>query len=933
MGQPRDVRWSDIEQAVQMRDPQFAELVVSYMEQDDPPEDRDEDSDETANVPQLSREAWTLRRLQQTAGRAALEHKPQAERQAIRAAAWQGLLAAPHPPPRLKLGQLLVELYETNGGWERAALIEVFSRARLGLGLWQGFKRIYKLAEARHDVEMFGVLAWRLDVVRQSPRKQNEISWGTLIYLRRRAWRYLRELGTSIPDVYPQFVVSVLRHYTANTSFNDCSISSQIWGHALVVGESDGIVSEPADEMKHWAFPEAWKRSADPLLRVLEDAQANEVCAFAIIGIREAFPELLRQLEPGYLVRLGEKRLASVHTFIVQILADRPEFHPSKLAELGLHDLVVSLLESPSSPARAYAIEYARAHAPELELELLLRLVEGASEPAALALERLQKLPARTIGLPALVRLLGTTRVHKLATKKIREAYTVDDLDAELFGTLYIGNRRQESFLTAWYREAKQEPPAALIRAVLERPQLALWRVRRILDELGKRPAREIGLDWIQTAVLDPRYRYKVAPWLEQGKVQGDDVDVEWLKGLVMRPDLRSTALTVLGNPQWVTPAQIGVPWLLAMLRQADPALRLFAHQHMLSHFAPEDFATGEGSGLDRLWGLLGGQAMPEAMRVFAAAYLRVHHPVLGPASAEARELDIKPRLTAAAYAFERVGPWLQDPRPDVRRFAADVADQEIGAWGDFELPYQLAASRYREPRTVGGQALLRLADPDVSPDRALPQTWLLASEVFALAESPHQSTREVALTMVRRHYAEIGGAEKLAWLMESPDREVRLFAVRLLWEKHRPRELGAVKQRDERAASPGPGERFDAPAALQSFLRTVLFGLPPGRMERREHGSEGEPDRPLSASDAKRRLIGVLRDVAVEDAGFAGVVLPVLDAFRHSAARGERDACLAALAALRRAHPALHVGLPESQIQVRTPRRKRWAIKEAPAS
>ena len=48
----------------------------------------------------------------------------------------------------------------------------------------------------------------------------------------------------------------------------------------------------------------------------------------------------------------------------------------------------------------------------------------------------------------------------------------------------------------------------------------------------------------------------------------------------------------------------------------------------------------------------------------------------------------------------------------------------------------------------------------------------------------PVKATREIALTLVRRHYERIGGARRLAWLMESPDREVRLFAVRLL---HRP--------------------------------------------------------------------------------------------------------------------------------------------------
>jgi len=37
--------------------------------------------------------------------------------------------------------------------------MEIFATARLGFGIWKAFKKIYKLAEERHDAAMFGVLA------------------------------------------------------------------------------------------------------------------------------------------------------------------------------------------------------------------------------------------------------------------------------------------------------------------------------------------------------------------------------------------------------------------------------------------------------------------------------------------------------------------------------------------------------------------------------------------------------------------------------------------------------------------------------------------------------------------------------------------------------------------------------------------------------
>ena len=84
-----------------------------------------------------------------------------------------------------------------------------------------------------------------------------------------------------------------------------------------------------------------------------------------------------------------------------------------------------------------------------------------------------------------------------------------------------------------------------------------------------------------------------------------------------MRPRLRSMALDVLGNPKLVTPARVGLPWLLAMVRQADQSLHGFAHRYMLEHFSPADFgaASGSGSGLDKLWALAAGSDEPETVR------------------------------------------------------------------------------------------------------------------------------------------------------------------------------------------------------------------------------------------------------------------------------------------------------------------------------
>jgi len=186
-----------------------------------------------------------------------------------------------------------------------------------------------------------------------------------------------------------------------------------------------------------------------------------------------------------------------------------------------------------------------------------------------------------------------------------------------------------------------------------------------------------------------------------------------------------------------------------------------------------------------------------------------------------------------------------------------------------------------------------------------VPEAWLDGRRLFQLAESRHKAAREVALTLIRRLYDRVGGAERLAWLMDSPERDVRLFAVRLFWDRHRPRALPAdFAPRRATTAALGT-QRFADLEAMRQFARTVLFGLPPGRIGERDPIVEGAPapERALPASIAKRRLIEALRDVALDEVELARAIAPVLREFTESTAKGEWHASVQALTALRAHH------------------------------
>jgi hypothetical protein len=193
----------------------------------------------------------------------------------------------------------------------------------------------------------------------------------------------------------------------------------------------------------------------------------------------------------------------------------------------------------------------------------------------------------------------------------------------------------------------------------------------------------------------------------------------------------------------------------------------------------------------------------------------------------------------------------------------------------------------------------MQAGEPDASRELALTIDELDAAQIFSMTESRKRSTRDVAMELIRKHYARIGGAERLGWLMQSADREVRLFAVRLLWEKHRPRSIPRAWKPAKGTVELGDGT-FPDVEALRDLLRRLLFMIPPLRSA---EAVETQHARKLPASVAKKHVIEIVRDFGVTDAAFAALVAPVLGEFTGSMAKGEWSACLAALVSFRAAH------------------------------
>lgn len=951
-----EVSFSDLQRAIAGNDSQLPELLLRYLEQDDPepgapevmtpeqldarvaaraaastgvedPDDSDDaiDDDLFDDWPSPPSDAFTLSSLRQAVASYALRRKTATERKHTRREAFARAVQSPHAPPRLALGDLLIEVYRSGEPLGRAALLTAFTTGELGWGIWKAVKSIYKLAEAQLDFEMFGALAFRFDSMAALPYKRGEIDQGTIVYLRRRAWRYLRLLGQAVPDAFPEVAVEVLRHYPSGHR-TPTWVAGQIWMHKKLRHASSPISFSAPSQADVCAFPESWKLAPAPSLRLLELSANREVCAFAIAQLRAHHALTLRAVATGWIDRLGRRPVDAVQSFAVALLKDHPDGHPSKLRQLGLHDMVLGLLRSGAEDARSYALEYARSYATDLASEEWIALVEdGVPAVQELAVAKLEPLSGAEISLPGLVRLLVCPASYGLAVRKIKESFSARDLDAELFLRIASGEKRLQEFVIELFNAGNLAIPAGHWKHAIERGQITRW----ALQELGKRSADDIGVEWIRRKLEVPELTEAISKWLDAGMLSGAQLEIEWVRSLVMRPRLRALALRLLSQRALIAPSRVGLSWLLELARSPDEELAQFAHRFLLGNFAPDDFADASaapqagGSGRERLWELLAGAAQPESVRAFAASYLKAHHPSIGPELAEVKSLGIAPRLAHDDYSIDRIRPLLEDGRADVRRFAVAITKEELVRWGDVALLYTMASSRQREPRVAGCELLLEIgaAGPEVD---AVPASWLDGQRLFALAESAHKGTRETALTLVRRSYEQVGGAERLGWLMESAEREVRLFAVRLFWDKHRPRARPEDWQPSKEVGVLTRTTRFRDLMTLRQFVRDVLFGLPPGRLEKRDVPAASEtgkaragrvlPERPLAASIAKARLIETLRALAIEDREFAAAVAPVWGEFMHSQAKGERHAALAALAAVRAAHPELgDLGLPKA--------------------
>ena len=896
------IKLADLERLRDADAPDLAAAIRAFVEQGEP--------ERTEALPDDAMTLDTLRAALAQARRS----RSKKDRQSRAHETWKRYLGqdASLLAPQIGLAELVVALYEKKTPVARAAMLILATEAPLVFGLWGGLKRVFKRAEKDFDHEIFAALAVQFDRAASGTVARGDVGRGTLVYLRRRASRVLRLLGRASPELYPDLAAEILRRYPLDATHWSSAIAGSI------IASSSKKWGAPRDLAKDKKFRapylEAWKRSPEPLMLILETCQSDMAASFAISGLRELHPEMFRSLSPEWLARLAYRPLSSTHEFLVDLLEGSPQLHQGNIASLGLKDAVLRLLVSPSPKARKYAIDYARGHATDLPVERLVDLLDeaGTYQDTVTFLFGLitARRPARGLGLVLLGRLLRHVSTKPFAATVLETEFDKKEITPDfLRDALFAPEAGRRGWWAESFIESKLGPtelPVSFWLAVLDDPRLEDHPSSdRIMGFASKKlvayPIASVSGDWLLDA-LGREIGPNIASWLEKADVLPPSLDLERIRGLVFDASKRQVAFTILGNPKIVAPREVGIPWLLALARRADPALHEWAHRYLLTNVKPEMFSDGKpgmSAGVARLFALASGPKEPEAIRAFAQLYLRCHHPVLGKREAEAKQYGIKPAIPRDAYTEERVWPCLFDARADVRRFGVSLTRVELRRWGAEARVYELAESNAKEVRNIAYDALFEAGEPDADPDYALRLEDLDAAQIFSMTESRRRPTRDAGMDLIRKHYNRIGGAERLGWLMQSADREVRLFAVRLLWERHRPRGIPSQWRLPE-GKTLASGGAFDDAETLRALLRRLLFMVPPTRSAEALDQARAKK---LSASIAKKHVIEVVRDLGVLDAAFAEVVAPVLGEFTGSVAKGEWQTCLAALMRLRAVH------------------------------
>jgi hypothetical protein len=572
----------------------------------------------------------------------AFHRKPRAEQAHYRTEQLRALEApdADVPlPDRLRLHEILFTLWKDDSLFARTCLLRVIARVPLTYGPWRALKRVFKEAEARGDTEVYGALSARFDMAYAAGGQP--IRNGTLAYLVRRAWRYLRRTAQTLPVAYADTAADFLASYTDTTAWVRTWVANHIFYHNTKAYNRGRFTyrGKPGDLLQHRAYAELWTRSPRPLFALLERARSEQVREFATSALKTDFRALLREVEPPWVARLVGLGSRTTDEFVVWILNNVPRFEQGSFRALGLHEAVLRLFDSPSPEAQVYAAEYARTHGRDLPVTELVRLANNSHAAVRkLACDLLlERDPRKEVGLEAWGQLLETDHGHELAAGVLRKHFGARELTPEwikdrLFSPRPAAFRFAEQLLPQIHSLDKLGP--GFFTEIIERlggqghehiRQQYQWAGRiaqYALKQLTRFDLNTLDRDFLRRLLLDPLTRFQAVGWVNEGRFKAPVLGADFLKAVAfqpswdadswltelrqsdrpwareLRPDenLADQVLAWLGDVRRFAPAELGFDWLMQLVTRSEPCYHDFAVETMIKAFTPADFAPRQAA-------------------------------------------------------------------------------------------------------------------------------------------------------------------------------------------------------------------------------------------------------------------------------------------------------------------------------------------------
>ncbi|OYP28295.1 hypothetical protein [Rhodopirellula sp. MGV] len=217
-------------------------------------------------------------------------------------------------------------------------------------------------------------------------------------YLRRRSWRYFRNLGNTDPVRYIKAISVALDRYRDDDVGDGVALLDN-WGMIHAMFHHSKLLQSPpvgwtlaedaslADLSAAPAFPTAWKTNAQPLLRLLTTAQCRPVRQWCIALLRADHADAIQLIDIGTLISW----LASEQTELAEFAIESLQVGASAAKFKDEHWL--ALLSSHNPAVIASLCNLAREHlAPDrLTLDQIVSLaVQPSALVARLANEWLQ---------------------------------------------------------------------------------------------------------------------------------------------------------------------------------------------------------------------------------------------------------------------------------------------------------------------------------------------------------------------------------------------------------------------------------------------------------------------------------------------------------------------------------------------------------------